>query len=251
MGQLPSSDENAEVRKGSYTVHEMPERLRPREEVERLGVKGVSDTALLAIILRGGVRGQNVIRMAEELLQKHKTLTGIANASQEELLEIRGIGKVKAQVLSATLELAKRLIDEGVSTSTAIRTPEDAAGLLREKARTLSKEVFWVIMLDAKNRLKGPPVEVSQGLLDASLVHPREVFKKAILSTSAAVVLAHNHPSGDPTPSAEDIRITRQLVEAGKIIDIRVLDHIILGNPEARQQGGFTSMREAGLVEFK
>lgn len=251
MALLPSSDDNAGTRKVSYTVREMPERLRPREEVERLGVEGVSDAALLAIILRGGVRGQNVIRIAEELLQKHKTLTGIANAPQVDLLEIRGIGPVKAQVLSATLELAKRLIDEGVSHNTAVRTPEDAAGLLREKARTLSKEVFWVIMLDAKNRLKGQPVEISEGLLDASLVHPREVFKKAILSTSAAVILAHNHPSGDPTPSAEDIRITRQLVEAGKIIDIKVLDHVIIGNPEAHRQGGFLSMREAGLVEFK
>lgn len=251
MAQLPLSDDTAVARKVSYTVQEMPERMRPREEMERLGVKGVSDASLLAIILRGGVHGQNVIRIAEELLQKHKTLTGIASAPQEDLCNIRGIGPVKAQVLSATLELAKRLMDEGVSTSTAVRTPEDAAGLLREKARTLSKEIFWVIMLDAKNRLKGPPVEVSEGLLDASLVHPREVFKKAILSSSAAVILAHNHPSGDPTPSAEDIRITRQLVEAGKIIDIKVLDHIILGNPEARQQGGFMSMRETGLVEFK
>ena len=251
MAQLPSSDDNAGTRKIFYTVREMPARMRPREEVARVGVEGVSDTALLAIVLRGGVHGQNVIKMAEELLQKHKTLTGIANAPQEELLSIRGIGRVKAQVLSATLELAKRLIDEGVSSSTPVRTPEDAANLLREKARTLSKEVFWVIMLDVKNRLKGPPAEISEGLLDASLVHPREVFKKAILSTSAAVILVHNHPSGDPTPSAEDIRISRQLIEAGKIIDIRVVDHIILGNPEAHRQGGFLSMREASLVEFK
>ncbi|MEI6970922.1 MAG: DNA repair protein RadC [bacterium] len=251
MARLPLPGDSAGTPKVSYAVREMPERLRPREEMERLGVKGISDVALLAIILRGGVQGQNVVRIAEELLLKHQTLTGIANAPQEDLLRIRGIGKVKAQVLAATLELAKRLIDEGVSTNTAVRTPEDAAGLLREEARTLSKEVFWVIMLDAKNRLKVPPQEVTQGLLDASLVHPREVFKKAILSSSAAVILAHNHPSGDPCPSAEDIRITRQLVEAGKIVDIKVLDHIILGNPEAHQQGGFTSMREAGVVEFK
>jgi len=250
MAPLPLSDDAVSERKVSYTVREMPERLRPREEVERLGVKGVSDAALLAIILRGGVAGQSVIRIAEELLLKHKTLTGIANAPTEELLSIRGIGKVKAQVLAATLELAKRLSEEGVSRKTAVRTPEDVAGLLREKARTLSKEVFWVVLLDTKNRLKAPPVEVSQGLLDASLVHPREVFKQAILATSAAVILAHNHPSGDPTPSAEDIRITRQLNEAGKIIDIKVLDHIILGNPDAHQRGGFLSMREAGLVEF-
>lgn len=250
MARPLSSDEAASPQKMSYAVREIPERLRPREEAERLGVKGVSDGALLAIILRGGVRGHNVIRIAEELLRRFKTLTGIANAPVEDLQRIRGIGPIKAQVLSATLELAKRLVDEGVSSSTAVRTPEDAAALLREKARTLSKEVFWVIMLDTKNRLKGPPTEVTEGLLDASLVHPREVFKKAILSTSAAVILAHNHPSGDPTPSAEDIRITRQLVEAGKIIDIKVLDHIILGNPGSHQQGGFTSMRESGLVEF-
>ena len=114
-----------------------------------------------------------------------------------------------------------------------------------------SREEQSRIVQAHEDRLKAPPVEVSEGLLDASLVHPREVFKKAILSTSAAVILAHNHPSGDTTPSAEDIKITRQLVEAGKIIDIKVLDHIIIGNPEAHQQGGFLSMREAGLVEFK
>ena len=125
--------------------------------------------------------------------------------------------------------------------------PPDSPGT----PRTREEESFWVLLLDGKNRLMKAPIEVTRGLLDASLVHPREVFKEAIRSASAAVVLAHNHPSGDPNPSAEDIRITKQLVEAGRIVDIQVLDHVVLGRQSGAGSADFFSFREAGIVEFR
>ena len=122
--------------------------------------------------------------------------------------------------------------------------------VMRERLRSREEEAFWVLMLDVKNRMLRQPVEVTKGLLDASLVHPREVFREAIRSTSAAVVLVHNHPSGDPTPSAEDVRITKQLVDAGRIVDIHVLDHVILGQADSQGSPGYFSLSESGLVDF-
>lgn len=231
-------------------VRDVPERQRPRELFDRLGAENVSEQVLLAIILRGGVHGQSVIQLADELLRTFGSLTALAQASVDELAQVKGMGKVKAQVLKSALHLAQRLTEESTPSRMAIRTPEDAARVLRAKARVREEEAFWVLLLDAKNRLKMAPLEITSGLLDASLVHPREVFKEAIRSASAAVVLVHNHPSGDPQPSAEDIKITRQLVEAGRIVDIGVLDHIILGRAEKRDGADFFSMRESGLVVF-
>ena len=230
---------------------DIPSRQRPREQFERMGAENVSEDVLLALILRSGVRGMNVVDLSRGLIQEYGSLTALAKASIEDLSRMRGMGKVKAQVLKSALELAKRLSEESAPIRHTIRSPEDAAGILRERMRTREEESFWVLLLDGKNRLMKSPIEVTRGLLDASLVHPREVFKEAIRSASAAVVLAHNHPSGDPSPSAEDVRITKQLVEAGRIVDIHVLDHVVLG----RQGGGggidFFSFREAGIVEFR
>jgi DNA repair protein RadC len=131
-----------------------------------------------------------------------------------------------------------------------VRTPADAARVLRGEAMTLDKEVFWVLMLDSKNNLKGKPIEITKGLLNASLVHPREVFREAIKLNVAAVVVVHNHPSGDPSPSAEDVRITKQLVEAGKVIGIKVLDHVILGKSQGDDASSVLSLRETGIVSF-
>jgi DNA repair protein RadC len=245
------------VKEKLYTIEpirvaDIPSRQRPREQFERMGAENVSDDVLLALILRSGVRGMNVVDLARGIIQQYGSLTELAKASVEDLARIRGLGKVKAQVLKAALELAKRLAAESAPSRHSIRTPEDAAGLLRERVRTREEESFWVLLLDGKNRLLKSPIEVTRGLLDASLVHPREVFKEAIRSASAAVVLAHNHPSGDPTPSAEDIRITKQLVEAGRIVDIHVLDHVVLGRSGVGNGGAdFFSFREAGIVEFR
>ena len=233
-----------------YQVRDIPPRQRPREEMERVGADKVSDAVLLAIILRAGIHGTNVIDLARTLLNKYRSLTALASTSVEEIKTIKGIGPVKAQILIAALELAKRLSAEQLGEHKAIRTPQDAAALLEEQARVLDNEVFWMLPLDARNRMKKDPIEVTKGLLDASLVHPREVFKPAILCSSAAIVLVHNHPSGDATPSAEDIRITKQMVETGKVVDIRVLDHVILGKALTPDKKSFLSLRETGLVEF-
>ncbi|MDI6774635.1 MAG: DNA repair protein RadC [Verrucomicrobiota bacterium] len=191
------------------------------------------------------------MELARELLHKYGSLTALAGASVEELRKAeKGIGKVKALEIKAALEIGRRLTEESLPKRLSIRTADDAARLLRERARLLDREMFWVVLLDSKNRLKGRPVDVTSGLLDASLVHPREMFREAIRAAAAAVMLAHNHPSGDPTPSAEDIRITRQLVQAGKVVDIKVMDHVILGKSGAPGQKDFLSLREAGMADF-
>ena len=239
-----------DVPKTGGRVCDMPERLRPREEMDRLGVEHVSDDVLLAILLRSGTAGRNVTELARGLLTQYGSLTDLANVSVEELGAVRGMGKVKAQVLRAALELAKRLSEEAVGRGPRVKTASDVCNLLRERVRIMENEAFWVIILDAKNRAKREPVEVTRGLLDSSLVHPREIFRQAVRSAAGAVVLAHNHPSGDPTPSAEDIRVTRQLVDAGRIMDIRVLDHVVIAKAAKSGQGEFVSMREEGLAEF-
>lgn len=243
-----------ELKENSYPpprrVADLPARQRPREQCERLGAEHVSDEVLLALILRSGVHGMSVVDLAHELLARYGSLTALSQASADELARIPGMGKVKAQVLKAALELATRLAEESAPERHAVRSPADAARLLGERARTREEEAFWVLLLDTKHRLRRPPIEITRGLLDASLVHPREVFKEAIRSSSAALVLVHNHPSGDPSPSPEDIRVTRQLVEAGRVVDIDVLDHVILGRAEGTAAERYFSLREAGAVEF-
>lgn len=234
----------------SYRVLDLPARQRPRELMDRMGVEKVPEETLLAVILRTGVRGVNVMELSHRLLNHYGSLSALARASVADLVQMRGMGKIKAQVLKAALELAKRLTDESVGDQPMVRTPEDAARLLREAARTLETEVFWVLLLNAKNRIQGAPVEITRGLLDASLAHPREIFRDAVRSASAALVMVHNHPSGDPAPSPEDIRLTKQLVQSGRVIDIRVLDHVILGKASSAREKDYFSMREAGLVDF-
>jgi DNA repair protein RadC len=230
-------------------LKDMPETQRPRELFKRLGPGGTPDADLLAILLRTGTRGRNVRRIAEQLLEKHRSLTRLSQATVEELMSEPGIGPVKAVTLKAALVLAQRLALEALPDRPAIRTPQDVVGRLRETVRGLERESFWVLLLDTKNRLLEME-EASRGILNASLVHPRDVFKQAVRASCASVVLAHNHPSGDPTPSAEDIQITRQIVEAGRLIEIAVLDHIILGRMQAGGANEYFSFRESGLVQF-
>jgi DNA repair protein RadC len=218
--------------------------------MDRAGAAGVADDVLIAILLRGGVKGRSVVELARELRAKYRTLGDLAAVSVEELRTVFGIGRVKAQVLVAALELGGRRHSEPVREGVRIRSPEDAVRVLRDQARALDREVFWVLLVNTKSVVVGHPVEVSKGLLDASLVHPREVFREAVRTQTSSVVLVHNHPSGDPTPSAEDVRITRQLVDAGRIMDIRVLDHVVLGRPSVDGGREFVSLREEGLVSF-
>lgn len=241
------------VTKESIRVRDIPARLRPREEMDRFGVENVSEEVLLSIILRSGAAGRNVVELSRALLNDYGSLTDLAKSSVDELASgvYKGLGRVKAQVLMAALELGKRMNEETAPDGALVRSPGDAAQLLRGKARVLDTEVFWVIRLDSRNRMKGVPLDVTRGILDASLVHPREVFREAIRSATAAVILVHNHPSGDTSPSAEDIRITKQMIEAGKIVDIKVLDHVILGGYGHADRVDFLSLREEGIVNFK
>jgi DNA repair protein RadC len=238
----------------TYRIHDMPARLRPREEMDRQGVEHVTEATLLAVILGSGVSGLNVMDLANTLLRKYGSLSALTRVSARALArdpDLPGIGAVKARVLRAALELARRVADEArVAQGGHVRNPEEAALVLRETARPLDHECFWALPLDAKNRLKGGAQEITKGLLDASLVHPREVFKTAIEAGCAKLIVVHNHPSGDPTPSAEDVRVTRQLIQAGQVVGIEVLDHIILGKSGPEREKDFMSLRESGIVDF-
>ncbi|MEI8139828.1 MAG: DNA repair protein RadC [bacterium] len=237
-----------------YRICDMPARLRPREAIERQGVENVPDQVILAILLRTGSRGLNVVDLAERILFKYGSLTALSRVTVEELSQdksFKGLGKVKAQILCSAMDLARRMAEETRDErGVFVRTPEDVADLMREQARGLDHERFWTLNLDTRNRLKGAPREISKGILDASLVHAREVFKSAIQAGGAALVLVHNHPSGDPSPSAEDVKLTRQLVQAGQVIGIKVLDHIIVGRRQGGKSKDYLSLREGGLVTF-
>ena len=230
---------------------DLPKALQPREKFDRLGPENLSESDLLALLLRTGTAGTNVVELAETLLLQYGSLSALSRTSIAELQKIHGIGKEKAKILKAALEIGRRLVQENVGENPRIASPEEAAAVLRERARGLDREVFWVLLLDTKSRLMAPPCEVSKGTLNSSLVHPREIFKPAIQNSAASIILAHNHPSGDPSPSAQDIRITKKLIEAGKTMEIKVLDHLIIGRKTRDGANDFLSLREAGLAEFE
>lgn len=238
---------------GVYRVRadDLPKSLQPREKFDRLGPENLSESDLLALILRTGTAGLNVVELAETLLLQYGSLSALSQASSAELQKVHGIGKEKAKMLKAALEIGRRLVQENVGERPRLASPEEAAAVLRERARSLDREVFWVLLLDTKNRLMAPPCEVSKGTLSASLVHPREIFKPAVQHSAANVILAHNHPSGDPSPSANDIHITKKLIEAGKTMEIKVLDHLIIGRKTRDGANDFLSLRETGLAEFE
>jgi DNA repair protein RadC len=231
-------------------IKDIPEDERPRELMERDGAEQVNDRVLLAILLRSGIRGHSAVDLANELLNRFGSLPALAREPVAEIARIHGMGPVRAQVIKAAMELSRRVQRSQLTERAEVRTPGDAAKLILADSRSLEVEQFWVILLDTKYRLRRPPQPVSRGILDACLVHPREVFKEAIRACAAAVVLVHNHPSGDSAPSREDIKLTRQLIEVGRIMDIEVLDHVIVGTPSDRNPSGFTSLRESGLVSF-
>ena len=250
MDTLRSQNSEYRPEAGVGRVHDLPLQSQPREAVRRYGVENVPDEALLAVILRSGTKGLNVADLARGLLKEYGSLTGLARTSVEDLAGVHGMGPVKAQVLACALEIGHRIQEEKLGESPSITSPASVARLLGARAKSLEEEIFWVLLLDTKNRLKGQPQVVTRGILDASLVHPREVFREAVRTSTSSVILAHNHPSGDSAPSQEDLRVTRQLIDAGKLLDIRVLDHVIVGIESGDGSPGFTSLREAGLVEF-
>lgn len=209
-------------------VRDLPRGERPRERMQRLGSEHLSTAELLAIILRTGARGQGALQLAAALLSGPDGLRRLVNAPVEELAAVPGIGMAKACAIKAALELGRRLGSESASRPT-VRSPQDVSQLLMEEMRYLEKEQFRVLLLNTKHQVLAVQV-VSLGDLTSTIVHPREIFKEAVRRAAAAVILAHNHPSGDPTPSREDVEVTRRITEAGKILGIEVLDHIIIGD---------------------
>ena len=239
------------------TVKELPTAMQPREEFLRRGAENAADEVLLAILLRSGVPGKNVAELARDLLRRFQGLENLAKADFHELrgLKIKGLGKVKCMELAAALEISRRAAahhrQQGTRTDDPpIREPESVYRILAPLARGLQQEIFWAVLLNTKNRVIGQPIETTRGLLDSSPVHPREVFTKAVRYSAASVILAHNHPSGDPSPSKEDIDITRRLIEAAKILGLRVIDHLIVGKPSDLSPG-YVSLREKNLVAFE
>jgi DNA repair protein RadC len=218
--------------KNSFTVHDLPLSERPRERLSKLGSEALSSQEILALILGRGIKGESVIVTAQKLISKFGNLKNLASASIEELTQIKGIGPAKAAQIKATFELVKRLENppDEASKST-VKSPEDVVKMARNLLKGKKKEHFLVLCLDTRNHLIKTSV-VSIGSLDCSIVHPREVFKEAISSSAASVIFIHNHPSGDPTPSEDDIKMTKRLIEAGEIVGIEVLDHIIICDSE-------------------
>ncbi len=225
----------------TVTIHEMPATERPRERLTHYGSSALSTTELLAIQLRIGTRERSAVGLAELLLSHFGGLRGVSNASVEELGKVKGIGPVKAVEIMAAVELGKRLAALSPEEKPCIRSPQDVANLLMPEMRDLKKEHLKSLLLNSKNQVMHIKT-VSVGILDSSLVHPREVFKDAILASSAAIIIAHNHPSGDPAPSPEDKRVTQRLHEAGQLLGIDLLDHIVIGDQR------WVSLKERGVI---
>ncbi len=211
----------------------------PRERLERSGADALSDAELVALVLRTGARGRDALDAARDLLSRHGGLRGLARAAPREVRGSAGVGPAKCASLQAAVEIGHRVASHTLRRGEPLRGPEDLYRHFRTRLRDARHEHFLVVLLDGRHRvLRTEPV--SRGTLTASLVHPREVFRPAIREAAAAVVLVHNHPSGDPTPSREDREITDRLARAGEILGIRVLDHVVVA------EGGYRSLRDEG-----
>jgi len=223
-----------------YTIKDLPSSERPRERLLHYGANALSTGELLAIILRTGTRNENVLQLAHRLMVTFGGLAGLVQASPTEIMSAKGLGPAKISQLKAALELGRRLLVEAPGERPQIRSPADAANLVMSEMGLLEQEHLRVMLLDTKNRVLDTPT-VYQGSLNTSLIRVGELFREAIRANCASLIVLHNHPSGDPTPSPEDVAVTRQIVEAGKLLDVDVLDHLIIG----RQR--FVSLKERGL----
>lgn len=221
-------------------IRDMAVSDRPRERLILVGERSLSVSELLAIVIRTGVGGENVIRLAERTLAHFGGLPGIARASIKELTQVKGIGPAKAVEIKASLELGRRLIATTPKERPTVTSPSDAANLLMTEMSLLEQEHLRLVLLDTRNHVLSMPT-IYIGSLNTSVVRVGELFRAAIKENAAALIVVHNHPSGDPSPSPEDVQVTGQIVSAGKLLDVDVLDHIIIG----RQR--FVSLKERGL----
>ena len=226
-------------------MRELPYSERPRERLVAEGADSLKKADLLAIILRTGTKGFSAIQVAEQLIAKYQSLDNLSRASIDQLCEIKGIGRDKAVTLVAAFTLARLMAREIRAESPVLDTPDRVADLMREDNRAYTVECFQVLLLNTRRKLMRVEI-ISQGTLDTILVHPREVFKPAVAVGAAAIVLVHNHPSGDPSPSEADIKVTRDLIRAGQLLKIEVLDHVILGRSSDERQKDYVSLRELG-----
>ncbi len=222
-------------------LKQWPAGERPRERLYWNGPDALADAELLALQLGSGTRGKSAMDVAREVLATYGSLTDLAGLEATELARVHGIGRAKAARLAATFELSRRLRARAPATRVVLSGPAEVYAAFGPLMEDLHREVFRIALLDAQNGLLRDRV-ISEGTLSASLVHPREVFKPAILESAASVILLHNHPSGDPTPSREDIRLTRQLVECARLLDLRIHDHVIVG------RGRYVSLVEQGII---
>jgi len=223
-----------------YRIKDLPPTDRPRERLVEVGAESLQVVELLAILLRTGVQGENAIQVAYNLLNTFHGLKGIHQASFQDVCEVRGVGPAKAAQIKAALALGNHLWKEGQDSRPVIHSPGDAADLVRFEMAGLSQEQLWVLVLDSRNRVISTE-KLYVGSINSSSARVGELFKAAIQRNGVSIIVVHNHPSGDPTPSPEDIAITRAIVQAGKLLDIAVLDHLIIGHER------FTSLKEKGL----
>ncbi len=226
-------------------IREMPQDDRPREKLMARGPSALTDSELIAILLRTGLPGANAVQVAAQLLERYKSLNGLSRCSVEEIAAIPGIGPAKALQLVAAFGLGQRLARETL-TREKIDSPDLVYNLLAPEMRALHKESLRVILLDTRYHLLRIQ-EVSLGSVNESIAHPRDVFRPAVISSAYAVIVAHNHPSGDPSPSQSDHSLTRRLAEAAELLQIKLLDHIIIGAP-AEGRAPYFSFKEAGVL---
>jgi DNA repair protein RadC len=228
--------------KRSFTIHDLPQSERPRERLQRLGAESLSSLELLEAVLGRGISGESVMITAQRLLDQFNDIRGIAEASIEELSQVRGIGLAKSCQIKAAFELSNRWNRSGAAKQKiTVKTPEDAYNELKGKSRGQKKEHFWAIFLDTRNQIIRT-AEISVGSLDTSIVHPRELFKEAISASASSLIVAHNHPSGNPEASQDDIKLSRRLKESGDLVGIELVDHIIIGD------GKYISLKREGLL---
>ena len=222
-------------------IQDIPEQERPRERLIRNGPESLSNAELLGIVLRTGSRKENVISLCNQIFSQYN-LKQLSLANVSRLMQVHGVGEAKAAQIAAVFELARRLETFVEEPKRKICSPKDVYALMYPKMREQKKEKFVTLCLDTKNQVLKEDI-ISVGSLNASIVHPREVFKAALMESSASVIMIHNHPSGDPSPSKEDIMVTEKLIEGGKLLGIDVLDHIIIGD------GRYVSLKDEGFVK--